>query len=599
MAEGKLRDGFTWRLNDPGMGLLERAGLLALYMSLQAAEELGSRDALAPLAWNVGDLTPDSVTIRSDGTDSDALTKLFEWSWQVRDHVLYFPALHRDLRVTENSYYRIPTHTGIMGTFLQHPNTQPKLETETQVVSVEEDKQLVFRFEPPAERVDDPSRPLNPKTKRLHKKKVATTLVRPVEEVSKLCDRKGALRSDDVTLSNWVYPGIAGRYGNEGSWEGPADRTLLVMLAPIACLYLKLTKQRSTWFVVVPDVRDLEWFDSALSSAEFLLDPSFCDVASLSDAGLKCLAGLSSKRVRQELEVGCRVIAMGRVGYYPNQTIRKGVVDVPHNAKILKRYRLLQGIMGNRWMRPKVADDGKEQNSEEVPRKKAKRKKAKPKKAEEPQASHFVSVPSGRGRIADNLINGAPWYASLAEPLPWDRDSLDRLRKTRPGTSIERLWFQNLCYQRGKLMDLIQEDDMWDSPGERLFVEAFWEILGMLYIRERKAVERGGTRKYEQRCEDLNEEVRRTLTRSKTGPLLREAISDLMTRPFETYRAGADDSPPTRSKAVCANPAVIWRLIDRDWKRGRDLALLALASYQSKEKRAASTSDDHKTTATN
>ena len=31
----------TWSLTDPGMGLLERAGLAAMYMSLKAADEAG------------------------------------------------------------------------------------------------------------------------------------------------------------------------------------------------------------------------------------------------------------------------------------------------------------------------------------------------------------------------------------------------------------------------------------------------------------------------------------------------------------------------------------------------------------------------------
>ena len=126
-------------------------------------------------------------------------------------------------------------------------------------------------------------------------------------------------------------------------------------------------------------------------------------------------------------------------------------------------------------------------------------------------------------------------------------------------------------------MKLIQEDDLWDDPNERLFVEAFWEILAALYKREAAAVDaRGGSSDKEKRWERLIDDIRRRLTRAKTGPLLREALSELITRPVAQFR----------SKTVRENPGLIWRLIDRDWKRGRDLALLALASYQSKEKRS-------------
>lgn len=131
-------------------------------------------------------------------------------------------------------------------------------------------------------------------------------------------------------------------------------------------------------------------------------------------------------------------------------------------------------------------------------------------------------------------------------------------------------------------MRLIEEPELWDDPNERLFLEALWEILASLYKREADAVERGGSRSWPERCEDLNEDIRRSVTRAKTGPLLRECMADLFARPVGKYR----------SKTVRENPGLIWRLIDRDWKRGRDLALLALASYQSKEKRGGGSISD-------
>jgi CRISPR-associated protein Cas8a1/Csx13 len=262
---------------------------------------------------------------------------------------------------------------------------------------------------------------------------------------------------------------------------------------------------------------------------------------------------------------------MGKVKYYQSQSIRKGVVDVPADARLLRRYRLLDQHLGNRWIRRK---------EEQKPSADA---KAKPKKAnsDAPRASGFISVPTVRGRIADNLIAALPWYASLSTPLQWDMDSLEKQRKRTQGSSIERLWFTNLKYQGRQLVELIQEDDMWDDPNEREFVRAFWETLGALYYREREAVERGGSRAWGERIEDLNENIRRDISRAKTGPLLRETLADLFARPVENYR-----SPTVRK-----HPSLIWRLIDKDWKRGRDLALLALASYQSKEKRGASSDD--------
>src|SRR5262249_46376726 len=145
----------------------------------------------------------------------------------------------------------------IMRTFLQHPNVQPKMEAVTRVVQISEDKQLRVEFEPPAVRVDNPERGINPKTKRPYLKKVPANRVKPHDDFEILFDqRTGNWKNANVKLSNWIYPGIAGRYvGVEGSWEGRAARALILLLAPTVCLYLRLQGKGNNWVIAVPDVR--------------------------------------------------------------------------------------------------------------------------------------------------------------------------------------------------------------------------------------------------------------------------------------------------------------------------------------------------------
>ena len=433
---------------------------------------------------------------------------------------------------------------------------QPKGDVVERLVVLDEDQQHAMRFQ-----------------------SLGGQTLKPIGDLAaaKFFTRNGSLSERSIRLSSWVFPGIAPRYGSESAWEGSAATAILVMLAPIACVFQQLHNQRGTWLAVVPDVRDLGDFDIARNSPTICGDPVWTDVASLSDAGLRFLSLYQTRRARRELQAGCRVFAMGKVGYYQSQSIRKGVVDIGARDRLLRRYRWLEKHLGNRWVRRRVEKEEKP----EATRKK-KKKAAKKKREEVAKANGFISVPTVRGRIADNLIVGQPWYFDLAEPLRWDLDALERQRKRRPGTSIKRLWFDNLRYQRNSLMDLIQEDEMWDDPLERDFATAFWETLGALYFREKEAVERGGSRSWGDRIEDLNEDIRRNLTRAKTGPLLRETLAELFARPVEKYR-----SPTLR-----ANPGLAWRLIDRDWKRGRDLALLALASYQSKDKREGQATTD-------
>ncbi len=558
----------TWRLSDPGMDLLERAGLAGLYMALQAADEAGLD--LSPLHWQADDLQPDSVTVRWTGPTEAAFTKLMEWAWQVRGGVLYFPAVHGE-RERADIRFRVSQHSGIMRTFLQHVNTQPKLDIVTNIIELGENRTVSVAFEPPAVRVDDTEREINPKTKRPHKKKIAADRVRPHADVGTLFDRDGCFATKRVSLSNWLYPGIAGRYGDEGSWTGPATMALLLMLAPTVCLFQRLQGEGNNWVLVVPDIRNVEEFAATRVSMNLGVD--FTDVASLGDAGLQFLAEYSTRNPRQSLGAGCRVVAMGYVGYYQGQSIRKSVVDVPPTLLSVKRYRLLHRELKNTYevIKPKPQEtpttDG---DARKRTRKSSKVKDTVP---EGPKAGGYIRLPSARGRIADNLLLGQPWYMDLCVPLIWNIREAENERK-KIGKSIERAWFQILCYQRSKLMKLIAESDMWDTEAEKVFVEAFWETLDSLYAQEADAVNRGGSAPIEKRWERLDGDLYRSLSQAKTRVLLRSTVSRWLAK------AG-------RQKSIRAHPAAIWRLIDdpRQWMKGRDLALLALASRRKKEDR--------------
>ena len=123
-------------------------------------------------------------------------------------------------------------------------------------------------------------------------------------------------------------------------------------------------------------------------------------------------------------------------------------------------------------------------------------------------------------------------------------------------------------------MELIDESEMWDNDRERRFVAALWSTLASLYAQEAKAVERGGSRKISDRWDDLVEDIRRSLMRAKTRVLLRGYLAELFAK------GGCQPE-------LVQNRATIWSLIDHpyDWKKARDLALLALVTYTSKAKR--------------
>ncbi len=554
----------TWQLSDPGMDLLERAGLAGLYMALRAATEAGAD--LSPLMWHADDLKPDSVTVHWTGSAKPAFVKLMEWAWQVRDGVLYLPGVHdaKDAALLQN---RVAMHNGIMRTFLQHTNVQPKGEPVTRIITLDQNREVSVSYQPPIIRASKVKEQGGVPREKMPKK-----LLKPWKDVEELFDRTGSFRTNPVELSNWVYPGIAGRYGDEGAWKGMPERAILLMLSPTVCFFMRLQGDGGNWVFVAPDVHNLEEFDA--TRRRMTLNADFVDVASLGDAGLQFLAEYASRNPRRTLGAGCCVVAMGKVKYYSSQSIRKSVLSISPELLPVKRYRLLQREMRNIYVNLMTEAPS---DSTEAPKVKGRGKrpaKLKETTSDSPKAKGFIKLPAARGRIADNLVTGRPWYADLFIPLIWDLDEVERQRKRQPGTSLERLWFQAICYQRSKLMKLIAEQDMWDTEAERLFVEAFWETLDSLYAQEAAATERGGSRTAAERFEDLNDDIRRRLTQAKTRTLLRAVLADLFAK------AG-------RQRTIRTHPAVVWRLIDHPdhWRKGRDLALLALASHRKKEDR--------------
>jgi CRISPR-associated protein Cas8a1/Csx13 len=563
-------ESFTWRLSDPAMDLLERAGLAGLFMTLRAATEAG--EDLSPLKWQEGDLKSDSVTVHWSGPAKPAFVRLMEWAWQVRDGVLYLPAVH-DAKDATQFQNRVAMHNGIMRTFLQHTNVQPKGEPVTRIITLDEGREVSVSYQPPIVRPPKVKEGSDPP-----KEKLPGKLLKPWKDVEELFDRAGAFKTAPVELSNWVYPGIAGRYSNEGAWVGMPERTMLLMLSPTICFFLKLQGQGGNWVFTVPDVHDLEEIDT--TRRRMTLNADFVDVASLGDAGLQFLAEYSTRSPRKTLGAGCQVVAMGKVSYYASQSIRKSILNVPPNLLSVKRYRILHREMRNTYVALKVESPDHSPDSSAAKRRRTSPTRSTRSNDDSPKAAGFIKLPAARGRIADNLVLDRPWYTDLFVPLVWSFDEAERERK-RLGTSLDRAWFQAICYQRSKLMKLIAEDDMWDSEAEKVFVEAFWDALASLYAQEGEAVKRGGSRTWEERCEDLNQEIRRKVTQAKTRTLLRGVLAELFAK------AG-------RQKTIRAHPAAIWRLIDHPdhWREGRDLALLALASRRKKEERESATTTE-------
>jgi CRISPR-associated protein Cas8a1/Csx13 len=555
-----------------------------------------------PLTWREEDLKPDSVKIRWEGPPKPGFVRLMEWVWQVRDGVLYLPGV-QDARDSATIQNRVPMHNGIMRTFLQHPNVQPKGEPISRIITVDEGHEIEIRYQPPVIRLPKKGKDQS------EKESAPKKLLRPWSDVEGLFTTAETFKTK-AGLSSWAFPGIGGRYGQEKkgkAWNGSPHLAILLMLAPTVCLYLRLPKTEAkfkdkkvwveNWVAIVPDVRDLQ--DYAERRPRLALNHDYVDVASLSDAAMQFLVRYSTDKPRRSLQAGCRAVAMGKVTYYANQSVRKSVLDVAAEERSLKQFRILHREFPNTYELWNVGAPANSATSKEMGRGEKLKESGEP-TDETPKGAGRFKVPAARGRIADNLLTGQPWYTDLTIATGWDHDELERLRKRhkelndrdggyRP-TSHETILFASLRYQRRKLMKLVAENDMWEDPSDRAFLEAFWETLSRMYFLERRAAEeRGGSRSPEDRMNDFNETIRRELMQAKTRLLLRKTLAEFFAKPARL----------PRSETLRANVAVIWRTIDADWRtidadwrKGRDLALLALMTYQSRDKREQRPADE-------
>ncbi len=535
-----------WSLTDEGMGILERAGLAGIYLSLKAADELASQgddqaiDLQRSLKW---ELSPQSVRLEWRGEDLPVLQKFVEWSWQVLEGIYYLPGIHTGIHRTkdekEHLWMRLDTHTGLLHTFFQHNLVMPREKSESNLVNLDEDDTLEVTF---------------------RKLKGIPCQIKKIRQVL----GKGINTNKHVSLPSWIYPGAARRFGTaakgETDWKGIPKIGFVLLFTPISCVYYQLpgtrgkTSQRvllPNWVFLFPDIPNLETFSSRFRRIREQAPKALLrvKVQGLGDAGLRFASAYIGHEIEKRIDVEkIYAVAMGHVVYYQGQSVRKRVLEITPSRLSIKRYLKLIRHMPNSFR--KLAEESAGKDNEK-------------------KGTRWIYLPTARGRISENLVRDFPWYSDLMEPPDWQVDRLENQRKSRKDSiSIERLWFTNLQREWRALMELIKGDSMWDSLEEKNFVSIFHAALRRLLDREGKSLSRGGSRNLFDRWEDKVETIRRDLMHAKTLPLTRKFIVE-----FLAESGGNKDLSESRMS--------IWRFINHpsDWKKMRDLALLALVTF--------------------
>jgi CRISPR-associated protein Cas8a1/Csx13 len=549
-----------WSLFDEGMGLLERAGLAGLYLSLRAAEEWAEEndeDAVRlkeVLLWKLSDT---NVALFWEGDEVHVFTRLLEWSWQIRDGVYYMPGVHRGRDMREHFDRRIHTHSGLLGTFLKCGGklNDPKVdEFKNFPVQIDDSPSsfFVMRYRPflAGERI------------RQGKLLIGASKGKG-KRICPMKDQQGNYR--DITLPGWLHPGSAKRFGpKDQEWTGKTKDALLLLFAPIACFFMKLPNEknkkmmRANWVYIVPEIHSLRLIDETHPKIQVDLQRRLDTIqtAGLGDAGLRVAAAYSGRVAQRRLKTSHYYITkMGVTDYYsssPTVTteIRKNVFTIKPSELSIQRYSKVFHFLPNEYKRRTAKKD---QDSEEI----------------EIKGTHWLKQPSSRGRITENLVNNKAWYMDLIHPVQYQYDSLENQRKRQEESiSIERLWFQNLRYEWRGLMNLIDETVMWEREEERDFVRIMHNSLRKMLDKEIKGLGRGGSRNIYDRWEDRTEMIRRKLIRAKTLNLTRNFFVELYAE------AGG-------SKTLSQSKEKVWYFITHpyEWQKARDLGFLALVTF--------------------
>lgn len=596
--------GVTFRLNEPGMGEHERAGLAGLCLSLTAAtawEKQRQRwplpktvekslDSLRDMISNLDiPFVEDGLGIClewSEGNEMPALEAVVKWAWQVHGGVIFLPGVHRKREHLDCDHLRLHVHNGLLGTFFQFPRTIKKeKDPERKVVRFDEEKTFSVSY-----------------------RRISSDAKLPQH---KAVPPKGISGTDTVkAMSSWIYPGSEPRFNNnpagiqrETGWRGPARFAYLMLFAPIACHYIKLPRSNTdNWAYMVPGVENLRGYQRDFlrrNLVNFGNWPFYGEVSGLEDAALR-YATRNSKSNRSV------TVVMGKASFYHAQqktrnNLWRELTTSDDTSMAFRRYDIFNRVFpaGN-MARPTREPKPEESNQ---------------------KGSHFIALPNCRERITANILRGDPWYADLAYIPFWQRDHVEsdcqsvRERglpavgldlpwksgdQEKASISPERLWFLKLHhFERKQLMLIANENDLWDDPQEKDMLDTFRGAFRRLLNREDAALGRGGSRDLSKRWDNTADRWHRRLLHAKTKLLLATVVHELLAQAarspslrdgnlvepggpaFLLSRISEDESDESRRMRNYAFQAEFRRMVNHpsDWKKVRDLALLALTTF--------------------
>lgn len=541
MTEVAAPESLTMNLFAPGMSALHRAGLGGLACTLKALERqykagrVTQKRLPAPFVdgsppWKIAEHT---VTLQfGKATNAGTyLQRLFEFGFGVRkDGLILLPGQFDEAE--PSAAVVADLQAGLTLTFLQHGKVR-QLAKEPSVVSYDPDGNGL-----PGVVVE-------------YRKCSGFKHQAGWEDFA---DKKGRLTSGMLRVDGPISPGSVVRhvaFTGSTAAEDPPERMLPLYFAIVGCLALSVN--RGVAALIVPEVENL---------LDFLVDrPAMtpttsrdCQIANAADAGFRAqlrardaparrarIKSRARQSLRGSMIPGCTVMTFTPTPWASQQKSRVATIYVPPTTDgLLERFeRALRHLAPRIVTRVVKESTGRGKNKSFVERREAFR------------ADSIV-----RPLIAENLALGRPWYSRF----------VDLMTKRNPAT--DKPFRDQLLFERKGLHAMIADATMWDSDGEKTVVRAVHEALRNRYgqIADENKTNPAAMKN---RFQGEYDRWRLAFAGSKSADQFRNALCDLFSRAGRNavlQKSWQEVLPLLRAKT---------------WQHARDLALLALCSYES------------------
>jgi CRISPR-associated protein Cas8a1/Csx13 len=343
------------------------------------------------------------------------------------------------------------------------------------------------------------------------------------EFAGNLCDKNGQFLTNPVSVAGWLNPGASVRhvaFSSDTSFEELPENAFILLFAPVACYYYtlrsKLRDKRAQYALVIPEITDLEKY------AQYRQNQHLRN-AIYKDFHASCLGDAGLKF----LTLDATVNISQTFGIQGCQVLTLGTVAWATQQKTRTDMYVVEAT-DEVCHNYKVCDDCLED------------------KGIAGKDGGFVATSFAKELIAENLARNLPWYSGIS-----DKVNSNEL-------------FQKLAYEREGLYQVVQK--IQSDEREKLFVKACHEAIKFTYGQiSQQAEKRGELPNFDR----ATIRIRTGLGRCKNSETFREFITDFWSRAGKL---------PTLQKHW--EDLMEFVMLEKNWKKSRDLALLALASYK-------------------